>query len=88
MIFLAVLTNIPERNDGLLDINDVMYDDIDFEDLKIRIRDAVEISIENAFEKMGLTVGILDYLVSEGILIGDLVEAGMSLLNEDDVSGF
>ncbi|MBO4320869.1 MAG: hypothetical protein J5857_10430, partial [Treponema sp.] len=42
-----------------------------------------EISIEDAFEKMDLTFGILDYFVSEGILIGDLVEAGMELVDDD-----
>ena len=76
--FLVVLANVPESN-GSLDINNAEYDDIDFDDLKIRIGDAVEISLEDAFEKLNLTFGILDYLVSEGILIGDLVEAGMEL---------
>ena len=35
---------------------------------------------------MDLTFGILDYLVSEGILIGDLVDTGMELLDEDEIS--
>ena len=83
--FLAVLSNIPE-GDGELDINNAEYDDIDFDELKMRIADAVEISIEDAFEKLGLTFGILDYLVSQGILIGDLVEAGMELVSDDDIT--
>ncbi|MBQ2354013.1 MAG: phosphatidylglycerophosphatase A [Methanobrevibacter sp.] len=32
---------------------------------------------------MGLNFGILDYLVSEGILIGDLVEAGLELVDDE-----
>lgn len=81
--FLAVLSNV--KGDGdVLDINNVMYDEINIGDLKTRLEDAIEISIEDAFEKMDLTFGILDYFVSEGILIGDLVEAGMELV--DDVS--
>ena len=83
--FLAVLSNIPE-GDGELDINNAEYDDIDFDELKMRIADAIEISIEDAFEKLGLTFGILDYLVSQGILIGDLVEAGMELVSDDDIT--
>ena len=83
--FLAVLSNIPE-GDGELDINNAEYDDIDFDELKMRIVDGVEISIEDALEKLGLTFGILDYLVSQGILIGDLVEAGMELVRDDDIT--
>ena len=83
--FLAVLANMPE-GDGSLDINNAEYDGIDFDELKVRVADAIEISLEDAFEKLGLTFGILDYLVSEGILIGDLVEAGMELLSEEDVT--
>ena len=83
--FLAVLANMPE-GDGSLDINNAEYDDIDFDELNARVADAIEISLEDAFEKLGLTFGILDYLVSEGILIGDLVEAGMELLSEEDVT--
>ena len=44
------------------------------------IEDKVQIACEDAFEKISLDFGILDYLVSEGILIGDLVDAGMELL--------
>ena len=81
--FLAVLGNVPESNADSLDINNAEYDDIDFDELKIRISDAVEISLEDAFEKLGLNFGILDYLVSEGILIGDLVEAGLELVDDE-----
>ncbi len=78
--FLAILANVPENNSESLDINNADYDDIDFDELKVRIEEAVEISIEDAFEKLDLTFGILDYFVSEGILIGDLVDAGMELV--------
>ena len=81
--FLAVLGNVPESNADSLDINNAEYDNIDFDELKIRISDAVEISLEDAFEKLGLNFGILDYLVSEGILIGDLVEAGLELVDDE-----
>lgn len=79
--FLAVLANVPEAGGDGLDINNADYDDVDFDDLKERISDAVEISVEDAFEKLELTFGILDYFVAEGILIGDLVDAGMELLD-------
>jgi len=81
--FLAVLCNIPQTDGESLDINNASYDGIDFEELKIRINNAVEISIEDAFSHIKLTSGILDYLVSEGILIGDLVEAGLDLFEEE-----
>lgn len=83
--FLAVLANV--NGDGeSLDINNADFDVVDFEDLKIRIEDAIEISLEDAFEKMELTFGILDYFVSEGILIGDLVEAGLALVSHVEVT--
>lgn len=82
--FLAVLSNLPENDGADLDINNANYDDIDFDELKIRIEEAIEISLEDAFEKLELTFGILDYLVSNGILIGDLVEAGLDLVSDDD----
>lgn len=84
--FLAVLSNIPDMNGGSLDVNNLDCDDVDFDDLRIRIEDAVEISIEDAFEKLELTFGILDYCVSEGILIGDLVDAGMELASGVEVT--
>lgn len=79
--FLAVLANIPEKKGDSLDINNAWFDDIDFDELKVTITEAIEISMEDAFKKMGLTFGILDYFVSEGILIGDLVDAGLDLFD-------
>ena len=84
--FLAVLSNIPENDGESLDINNAEYDEIDFDDLKLRVTDAIEITLEDAFEKLELTFGILDYFVAEGILIGDLVEAGMELVSDAEVS--
>ncbi len=84
--FLAVLSNVPDSEGDSIDINNAAYDEVDFDELKIRIEDAIEISIEDAFEKLDLTFGILDYLVSEGILIGDLVDAGMELLDGVEVT--
>lgn len=83
--FLAILANV--NGDGkVLDINNAIYDRINLDDLKTRIEDAVEISLEDAFERMELTFGILDYFVSEGILIGDLVEAGLELVDNAEVT--
>ncbi|MBQ7927547.1 MAG: phosphatidylglycerophosphatase [Methanobrevibacter sp.] len=83
--FLAVLANV-DCDGKSLDINNAEFDEVDFDDLKTRIEDAVEISMEDAFEKMELTFGILDYFVSEGILIGDLVEAGLALVSHVEVT--
>lgn len=84
--FLAVLANVPQSDGNSLDINNAEYDEIDWDDLKIRIEDAVEISLEDAFEHLELTFGILDYLVAEGILIGDLVDAGMELIEGVEIT--
>ena len=84
--FLAVLGNLPENDGEFLDINNVKYDDIDFDDLKTRISEAIEISLEDALEKLDLTFGILDYFVAEGILIGDLVDAGFELVDVVEVT--
>lgn len=84
--FLAVLANVNVSESEDLDINNAEYDQIAWVELKIRIEDAVEISLEDAFRHMGLTFGILDYFVSEGILIGDLVDAGMELVDNVDVT--
>ena len=83
--FLAILSNVNGGGE-FLDINNVLYDEININDLKIRLEEAIEISLEDAFEKLGLTFGILDYFVSEGILIGDLVEAGMELVDDSKVT--
>lgn len=83
--FLAVLSNV--NGDGeILDSNNALYDKIDMDELKTRLEDAVEISLEDAFERMELTFGILDYFVAEGILIGDLVDAGMELVEGVEVT--
>lgn len=68
--FLAILANSNQKC-GEFDFN---------------IEEAVEITLEDAFERLDLTFGILDYLVAEGILIGDLVEAGMELLNGVEIT--
>lgn len=84
--FLAVLGNLPENDGEFLDINNVKYEDIDFDDLKTRISEAIEINLEDALEKLDLTFGILDYFVAEGILIGDLVDAGFELVDVVEVT--
>ncbi|MBR5503017.1 MAG: phosphatidylglycerophosphatase [Methanobrevibacter sp.] len=87
--FLVISTNLPEETlnqDYImeigLDITNMEYEDdeIDLEEFLERIGDAVTISLEDAMEKINLNIGILDYFVSEGILIGDLVELGLELL--------
>ena len=70
--FLAVLCAVPK------DDNDEL-DEIDLNELNIE--DAIKESVDEAFKRFELTFGVLDYLVSEGILIGDLIEAGMELLD-------
>ena len=88
--FLVLASNMPEGSlnedyvmEVGLDITNMQYDDelddFDMEKFSERIQDAVTIACEDALEKMNLTTGILDFLVSEGILIGDLVEAGFEL---------
>lgn len=84
--FLAVLANVGDIDGGFLDINNAPYDEVDFEELGVRLEEAIEIAIEDAFEKLNLTFGILDYFVAEGILIGDLVEAGMELVDGVEVT--
>ena len=75
--FLAVLCSIPkDKNHN--------FDKLDFDELDIET--AVIKSIDEAFKRLNLTFGVLDYLVSEGILIGDLVEAGMKLLDGVEIT--
>jgi alpha-ribazole phosphatase CobZ len=74
--FLAVLCNIPKDGES--------FDEINFDELNIE--EAIESSIDEAFKRLDLTFGVLDYLVSEGILIGDLIDAGMELLPDDEVT--
>ena len=87
--FLVIASNLPEETldqDYImeigLDITNMEYEDdeIDLDEFIERIEDAVVIGCEDALEKINLNMGILDYLVSKGILIGDLIEVGMSLL--------
>lgn len=75
--FLAVLCAVPKNeNDG--------FDDFDIDELNIE--NAINESVDEAFKQFELTFGILDYLVSEGILIGDMIEAGMDLVDDADVT--
>lgn len=87
--FLVIASNLPEETldqDYImeigLDITNMEYEDeeIDLDEFIERIEDAVIISCEDALEKINLNTGILDYLVSEGIQIGEMIEVGMSLL--------
>ena len=93
--FLVIASNLPEETlnqDYImeigLDITNMEYedDDINLNEFTQRIEDAVTISCEDALENINLNMGILDYLVSEGILIGDLIEVGMSLLENAEES--
>lgn len=93
--FLVIGTNLPEESlneeyvmEVGLDITNMEYDDelIDINEFKVAIEDAVAISCEDAMKKMNITMGILDYFVSEGIQIGDLVEAGMELCEGVEVT--
>lgn len=74
-------------NDSV-DVMDAEYEDwtIDLNDFKTLIEDAIIISCEDAFEKLDLSFGILDYFVSEGLLIGDLVDAGLELCEGVEVT--
>lgn len=82
--FLAVLANVPESDDDSLDINNAEYDIVNWDEIQSKIEEAIEITVEDAFDKLELTFGILDYFVSEGILIGDLVEAGLEIVDDVD----
>lgn len=74
--FLAVLCNVPKEGEE--------FDKLDFDEL--HIDEAIETSVNDAFERLGLTFGVLDYLVSEGILIGDLIDAGMELIPDTEIT--
>ena len=87
--FLAVLANVPEETfeeeniyEDSVDIVNNQYEDdeLNFEEFILEISENLEICLEDCLEKLGLNFGILDYLVSEGILIEDLVDAGMELV--------
>ena len=64
------------------------YDDfeIDLDELLERVQDAVSIALEDAFKKVGLSFGILDYFVAEGIEISDLTDAAMELVEGVDIT--
>lgn len=92
--FMVLASNMPkndlsddEKQFGI-DITSIPYedDDLDIEDLIIKVQDAVSISLEEAFKKSGLSFGILDFFVSEGIQISDLVDAGMALVEGVEVT--
>ena len=93
--FLVIASNLPEETldqDYImeigLDITNMEYedDDIDLDEFIERIEDAVVISCEDALEKINLNIGILDYLVSKGIQIGDMIEVGMSLISDNNIN--
>lgn len=85
--FLALACNInddnisPEEVEFGVDINQMDYDeDYDYDELAVRLTDAVSIALECAYEKSKLSVGILDYFVSLGIQISDLIDTALELL--------
>ena len=93
--FLVIASNLPEETldqDYImeigLDITNMEYEDdeIDLDEFSERIEDGIVISLEDALEKINLNIGILDYLVSEGILIKEMIEVGMSLLENMEES--
>ena len=75
--FSAVLCDVPQSKG-------YEFDEVDVYDLNIG--DAIETAIDKCLERMNLTFGILDYLVSEGILIGDLIDTAMELIDDADVT--
>lgn len=91
--FLAILAKVPQETfneeniyEDSVDIINNSYDDVDLDSLLESIEEAVIISCEDAMSRLNLSAGILDYLVSEGILIGDLVEAGLELVEGVEVT--
>lgn len=86
--FLAILSNVPQSSfseenvfeDSVDIINNEYDEDFDLDELIAVIEDGVEFACENAFKKLSLDFGVLDYIVSEGITIESLVDAGMELL--------
>lgn len=92
--FLAVASNVPkndlndEEKEFGVDITKMAYDDsdLDLEELFERVQDAVSIALEDAFKEVGLSFGILDYFVSEGIQISDLTDAAMELVEGVEVT--
>lgn len=92
--FLVLASNMPkndldddEKQFGV-DITQMTYDDseIDLDELLERVQDAVSIALEDAFKKVGLSFGILDYFVAEGIQISDLTDAAMELVEGVEIT--
>lgn len=86
--FLALAANMKgddisdEEIEFGVDINRIDYDeDYDYDDLAVRVTDAVSIALECAYEKSSLSVGILDYFVSLGIQISDLIDTALELMD-------
>ncbi|WP_295722320.1 phosphatidylglycerophosphatase [uncultured Methanobrevibacter sp.] len=86
--FLALAANMKgddisdEEIEFGVDINRIDYDeDYDYDDLAVRVTDAVSIALECAYEKSSLSVGILDYFVSLGIQISDLIDTAIELMD-------
>ena len=75
--FLAVLCNVPKNEEE--NFNQIDFDELNIENIIIE-------TIDEALKRLELTFGILDYLVSQGILIGDLIEAGMELLEGVEIT--
>ena len=93
--FLALAVNVSDNvfneenvDNESIDITSAEYEDstFDLNEFKVLIEDAIIISCEDAMEKLNLSFGILDYFVSEGLLIGDLVDAGFELCEGVEVT--
>ena len=74
--------------DSGVDITQAEYDDesLDIPKFLKDLEESVIINCEDSVKRMGLDFGILDYLVSEGIQISDLVDAGFELCVGVDVT--
>ncbi len=85
--FLVIASNLPSQDydeeymDSGVDITQAEYDDesLDIPKFLKDLEESVIINCEDSVKRMGLDFGILDYLVSEGIQISDLVDAGFEL---------
>lgn len=91
--FMVIASNMPkndltddEKEFGI-DITSIQYgdEDVDIEDLIMEVQDAVNISLEESYNKSNLNFGILDFLVSEGVEISALVDSGMELVEGAEV---
>lgn len=92
--FLVIASNLPSQDydeeymDSGVDITQAEYDDesLDIPKFLKDLEESVIINCEDSVNRMGLNFGILDYLVSEGIQISDLVDAGFELCVGVDVT--